>query len=96
MHTFFENNIRGGISVVSHRLAEAQNKDLPGFDTDKTSSYIMNFDANLYAFAESRKLPAKGFRFLNDDELTNFDANSIDVEGDDGYVCEVDLLYSQP
>jgi len=55
LHSFFDSNIRGGISVISHRLAEADIEDLPVFDTEKPSSYIMNFDANnLYALPKVR------------------------------------------
>jgi len=30
---------------------------------------------------------------LNVDELKSFDFDSIDAEGDKGYICEVDLFY---
>lgn len=41
MHLFIEKGIRGGVSMISHRLAEANNKDLPDtFDPEKPSTYI--------------------------------------------------------
>lgn len=41
MHLFIEKGIRGGVAMMSHRLAQANNKDLPEtFNTSKSSSYI--------------------------------------------------------
>ena len=51
MYLFFESNIRGGISMISHRLADANNKYMDGdFDESKPTSFIQYLDAcNLYA-----------------------------------------------
>ena len=49
MYLAIENNIRGGISVISHRHAEANNPYLEDFDPSKPTSYLMYVDAvNLY------------------------------------------------
>jgi len=60
------------------------------FKTDEPSSYIVNLDANnLYGYAMSKPLPYGHFSFLNADELKSFDFDSIDAEGDNGYICEL-------
>ncbi|CAH3182415.1 unnamed protein product [Porites lobata] len=52
MLMMFERGIRGGISHISKRYAEANNKYMDDYDPDKTSSYIQYLDANnLYGLA---------------------------------------------
>lgn len=58
------------------------------------SWYIIHFYANnLFAFAECQKLPVNSFRYMNDDEWTEFKINDINADEDVGYVCKVDLMY---
>lgn len=40
-------------------------------------------------------LPTGGFRFLKKEERDNFDVTKVDVEGNKGYILEVDLEYPQ-
>lgn len=41
MHLFIEKGIRGGVSMISYRLAQANNKHLPEtFDSEKPSTYM--------------------------------------------------------
>ena len=40
MHVMIESGIRGGISMVAHRCAKANNKYLPDYDESKESSYL--------------------------------------------------------
>ena len=46
MYLFVESGIRGGISQISHRYAEANNKYLKNDDKTKEESYILYLDAN--------------------------------------------------
>eukprot|EP01050_Picozoa_sp_SAG11_P067434 SAG11_NODE_48087_length_125_cov_117.615385_1_plen_41_part_11 len=39
-----EAGIRGGISMISHRYAKANNKFLPDFDKSKENSFITYLD----------------------------------------------------
>ena len=62
---FFESQMRGGVSTVFHRYAEANNKYLDSYDSEKPSSYIAYLDANnLYGWAMSKALPTDNFKFL--------------------------------
>jgi hypothetical protein len=45
-YTFFEREICGGVSVVSHIFAKANNPKIDGYDSHKPNSSIMYLDAN--------------------------------------------------
>lgn len=54
----------------------------------------MYLDANnLYGWAMSQALPAHDFCWLTPDETKTIDVHSIPLDGDTGYVFEVDLKY---
>jgi hypothetical protein len=92
MYLMVEQAIRGGISLISHRHAEANNKYMADYDKTKETSYIMYLDANnLYGEAMSHKLPTGGFQWVENvdsDYIVNFDA-----EGDEGIFIKCDLEY---
>ena len=55
---FVEKGLRGGISYISKRFCEANNKYMKNYDPAKESKYIIDLDANnLYESAMSRYLP---------------------------------------
>ena len=80
---------------VSHHYAKANNKYLKNHDKNKESSYIEYLDANnLYGWAMSKKLPVRGFKWL--DNLSMFTEEFIknyDENGDKGYILDVDVEY---
>ena len=91
----FERGIRGGITHISKRYAEANNKYMKDYDQDKPSTYIQYLDANnLYGWAMSQKLPTHGFKWIDYDKskviqlLEKKDTNQ-------GYIFEVDLEYPE-
>lgn len=93
-YTFVENNLRGGVTTINHRLFTANNEYLDDYDPDKPSSYIMYVDANnLYGAGMIEKLPTGGYRWLEDDELSKLDIPNLDPSGDTCYILEVDLHY---
>ena len=64
----FERGIRGGMSHISKRYAEANNKYMKDFDERKPSTFIQYLDANsLYGWAMSQKLPPHGFKWIDVD-----------------------------
>ena len=93
MLMLFEQGKRGGISHISKRCAEANNKYMKDFDESKPSTFIQYLDANnLYGWAMSQKLPTHGFKWIDVDKssvlklLEKKDANQ-------GFILEVDLEY---
>ena len=89
MQLFIEKGLRGGISCITHRHAEANNKYMKNYDPDKPSSYIMYLDANnLYGWAMSKPLPYGNFKWVNADGV-------ITKEYGIGHIYEVDLEYPE-
>ena len=90
----FERGIRGGITHISKRYAEANNKYMKDYNPDKPSTYIQYLDANnLYVWVMSQPLATHGFRWKKD--LTVYSV--IDLlerrKTNKGYIFEVDLEY---
>ena len=97
---FFESQLRGGVSSVFHRYAEANNKYLDDYDSKKPSSYLTYLDANnLYGYAMSKPLPTGNFRFLEAPqiaEIFNAICNNTYIPSEStGKVLEVDISYPQ-
>jgi len=91
-----ESGIRGGLSYVSHRYAEANHPSLPYYQPEEPISNLCYWDANsLYATCMTYSLPVGDFRFLSQAEIDSFDVNSISDDAPIGYVLEVDLDYPQ-
>ena len=96
MYLFMERGIRGGVSVISHRLATANNKHLSDFNENEDEQYIFYTDCcNLYGYAMSQLLPYCNFRWLTLDEILNLDVMNFNADGDEGMILEVDLHYPQ-
>ncbi|VDI57241.1 Hypothetical predicted protein [Mytilus galloprovincialis] len=96
-YLFIESGMRGGISQISNRYAAANNKYIPKtYDSMKESSYLIYQDCNnLYGLAMSMPLPTGKFRFLRDNEQAHFNISDVDLEGEKGYILEVDLDYPE-
>jgi hypothetical protein len=73
-YNFIESGIRGGISQISKRYAQANNKYMSNYDNTKMDEYILYLDANsLYAYAMSQYLPIKNFKWNdNNDWVSNY------------------------
>ena len=98
MLLMFEKGIRGGISIISNRYGEANNKYMrKGFNKNKPSKYLMYLDANnLYGCAMSEKLPTHGFKWLTGGEMEKlFNNRVIQVWEKTPCILEVDLEYPE-
>ena len=91
-----ENGTRGGVSMISNRYSEANNKYMDSYDDTKPSKYIQYLDANnLYGWAMSEKMPYKDFRWVDIDEVKPLEEvlTKVLLDEDLGYILEVDLEY---
>ena len=90
-YLFIESGIRGGMSQISKRYAQANNDKLKEYDEKKELSHITYLDANnLYGWAMCEFLPQKDFKW----NLENWDESKItglDNRGGKGYLFSVDL-----
>ena len=89
MQLFIEKGLRGGISYIAHRHAEANNKYMKNYDLSKVSSYISYLDANnLYGWAMSQPLPYRNFKWIEASSV-------ISKRKGIGQIFEVDLEYPE-
>ena len=95
----FERGIRGGITHISKRYAEANNKYMVAYNPDKPSSYIQYLDANnLYGWAMTQSLPTHGFQWMKNltvDSVIDLLDRKRNPNVKKGYIFEVDLEYSR-
>ena len=90
MYLFIEKGLRGGISMVSHRHARANNPRMENYDPSQPTSYLQYLDSNnLYGWAMSQPMPTRGFEWVNyTDQILETPADA-----DHGFILEVDLDY---
>lgn len=88
-----EKGIIGGICQAIVPLIKANNKYLKSYDCSKPSSFLKYLDANnLYGWAMCKKLPFKGFNFVDpkyydEDMIKEFDEDINDYSA----ILEVDI-----
>ena len=92
-----ERGIRGGMSVITHRLAHANNKYLPQqYDAELPESYCVYLDANnLYGWAMSQHMPERNLHFLKRSDINRLDIMKVSDDAEEGYILEVDLIYPE-
>jgi hypothetical protein len=96
MKLFVSSSIRGGISVISHRHAVANNIYLDNYDNTVEPSYIVYLDSNnLYGKSMSFALPYANFKFLSDGEILNLNYMNVAEDSKVRYMLEVDLHYPE-
>ena len=99
MLMMFERGIRGGITHISKRYSEANNKYMKKYNPSKKSKFIQYLDANnLYGWAMSQNLPTHGFKWIKD--LSVEKVHKLLLGGcrgriPRGYIFEVDLEYPE-
>ena len=66
MYLFIEKGLRGGISMVSHRHAQANNQYMENYNNEEPTSFIQYLDANnLYGWAMSQPMPTGNFQWVS-------------------------------
>ena len=102
MLMMFERGIRGGITHISKRYAEANNKYMKNYNHSKDSKFIQYLDANnLYGWAMSQNLPTHGFKWMKNitiekvDEILEKANHCMSNFGRKGFIFEVDLEYPE-
>ena len=91
MYLMIEKGLRGGMSVISHRKAEANNKNMRSYDPEKSSKYITYLDANsLYSWSMIQYLPYGGFKWIDPE---SFKLSNVRKDSEKGHILEVDLTY---
>ena len=96
MYIAFETGRRGGLCQVSHRLLEANNPTVEGYDSTKDTVYLRYDDRNnLYGEAMCQGLPIGGYQWNDPSEWTLERISSLPPDGDLGAVFLVDLHYPE-
>jgi hypothetical protein len=94
MYEMVESGIRGGVAMISHRYAAANNPHMNNYNAEQNDKTLVYLDANsLYAHAMTMPLPVSEFAWLNEDEINNLDLSSFKDNDDYGYILDVDLHY---
>ena len=76
-HLMMKEGIRGGISMISHRHAEANNSYMAEYEETEEVSHIIYVDANnLYGVSMTQTLPQGDFQWSEESERRTADAES--------------------
>ena len=97
MLLMWERCIRGGISMISNRYGEANNKYMgKSFNKNKPSKYIYLDANNLYGTAMCNKLPTHGFKWMSGGELEKlYENQELHTWNKTPCILEVDLEYPE-
>ena len=91
MLMMFESGVRGGITHISKRYAEANNPYMNNYNPNEATKYIQYLDANnLYGWAMSQPLPTHGFEWVKDISLDQV-YEILKSNSKKGYILDVDL-----
>ena len=95
MFNFINSSVRGGQCNATHRYGVANNKYLKDYDPRKPDEYILHYDiTSLYGTVMSQSpMPVSHFKWLSDEEITNFNIYTLNPKGETGYFVEVSLEY---
>ena len=78
MYLKVEDNIRGGISMISHKFSKANNKYMKEYDESLPSKYLTYIDANnLYGWAMCQPLPVSDYKTENLSHYTTEDIMNL-------------------
>ena len=95
-HIMTEQGLRGGISMIAHRHAEANNPYVEDYDETKPNNYIAYLDANnLYGHSMLQKLPIRSFKWCENKDIDSLIAifGPNGTEPDMGCFVKCDIEY---
>lgn len=96
-YTFIKKGLRGGVSMIPHRWAKANNPLLPqGYDPSKPTTHLVYIDCNsLYSSIMTKKLPHRNLRLIEKPglEWVKTTVKKYTPDDDTGYLIECDLDY---
>ena len=96
MYAMVEKGIRGGISVISKRSAEANNKYMKNYNPEIESSFIIYLDANnLYAHALKQYLPVGNHHWENPEDWDEKKILAMTDKQQTGAIFECDIEYPE-
>ena len=94
MYIACEKALRGGVCAVSQRHAKANNPQVAGYEPEKPTTWLRYDDANnLYGWAMSQALPARGFAWGDGAAWDARRVLDLADDGERGAFLEVDLEY---
>ena len=97
MYLMMEKGIRGGICVVTKRYSKANNPYMgKNYNQEKEKKCLLYLDANgLYCEAMTKPLPVRGFEWMNDEELEDWESHPCILEVDLEYPEELHDLHNE-
>ena len=93
-YLFIIEGIRGGMSMVSKRYALTNNKYVEGYNSSKSSNFILYLDGNnLYGRAMQEYLPWINFEWMSPHQLNYNFIKGLEPEGEVGCIIQCSLEY---
>ena len=87
MFQFIEKGMRGGVSYITNRYGNANNKCIKKYDEKAPSKYIMCLDAdNLYGWVMSQYLRTGNFKWMTDKQISKIDLGKYKKDGKKGLI----------
>ena len=96
MYSLIKRSIRGGVAMIPHRHARANNPLIENYDNTQPTTHIVNLDCNsLYASIMCKRLPYKCLKFETEKSLDQWKEIIANYSENDkiGYLIECDLEY---
>ena len=91
IYSFFEKDMRGGVSYISKRYSKTNNNYLTFYDPKQQSKHIIYLDTNnSYGYALFKFFPTSRFKWIDSKE---FELNKFTSNKSKCCVLEVDLEY---
>ena len=85
MFQFIEKGMHSGVSYITNRYGNANNKYIKEYNEKAPSKHIMYLDANnLYGWAMSQYLPSGNFKWMTDKEINKIDPGKYKADGKKG------------